>query len=282
MLILTTTSDALRVKLSATVATNQLQCVCAYRDTTATDITPGKQLAETNNTTLTDMVSAPASSTQRIVEYVSVFNRDTASAEVTVSLYNGTTDYTIFKCTLAAGEKLEYQHGSGWQVFTTAGSLKQSLNQGAAPVTSTLNQTILSSNVVNSNVVANTLEDVTGLSISVTAGSKYYFRFFVAYSVGASTTGARYALNGPAISEMSYWYGIPTSATARTLGNYSTYSNPAASTTASGGTLNLVILEGYASFSANGTLQLQHASELSLTSVTTLAGYSFVEWRQLA
>lgn len=284
MIVLNSTSSVLEVKLSASVTTNQLGCYASLRTTYDTgDISPEGLIAPTNNTTTVNIVSAPASGSQKNIDYVSVYNSDTASAEVTISVWNGSIRVTLFKTVLAVGEKLEYVNGIGWQVLTTAGSAKQSINQGTAPVTSGSNITVLASSVTNSNAVANTLEDVTGMSFAVTAGAKYYFRFVIGYTVATTTTGARYALNGPSIAALAYWYGIGTSPTARTVGQYSTYGNPATSVASSAATgLNMVILEGFYSPSANGSLQLQAASEVAATAVTTEAGYSFVEWRQLA
>lgn len=281
MLILTSTSDALRVKLSATVTTNQLQCVCAYRDTTATDITPGNQLTVSDNTTQTSIVSSPASGTQRIIEYVSVFNTDTASAEVTISAYDGTNYFTLFKCTLAPGEKLEYQHGSGWQVFTTTGSLKQSLNQGAAPVTSGDSISVLASDVTNNNATANTIADVTGLSFAVTSGNTYYFRFVIRYTSAAATTGSRWSISGPTFTELAYRADTALAATTGTIGNNVDYDLPAASNATSASTAgNMVAIFGFITPSANGSVIARFASEVSSSAIVAKAG-SFVQYRQV-
>jgi len=282
MLILTDTDETIQVDLTAAITTNQLQCVASYRDTTATNITAGRQTAATNSTTAVNVVSAPAASTQRLVEYLSVYNSDTASAEVLISLYDGTALFTLFKCVLGVGERLDYQHGQGWQVFANNGAVKTSLNQGTSPVTSGENIAVLASSVVNNNAVANTMEDVTGLSFAVTSGNKYYFRFVIVYSVAATTTGARFSIYTPAATLLTYRYDIPTSATARTLGNYVAVDLPAATTTTSGQITNVVTIEGFIIPSSNGTVIARHASELSATAVTTEGGLSFVSWRQTA
>lgn len=282
MLILKTTSETIRIKLAGAATTTELYCTASFRDTSSTAIAPDSNMVQSNGTTAVNIVDSPASGDKRLIEDMHVFNGDTASAAVTIEKYNGTTAYPIFVATLGVGEKIEYQSGVGFKVLTNNGSVKTSLNQGTSPVTSGENITVLASSVVNNNAVANTMEDVTGLSFSVTSGNKYYFKFTIAYSVAATTTGARFSINTPTFTQLTYRYDTPTSATARTLGNYVTADQPAASTTSSGQTLNVVTIEGFIVPSANGTVIARHASELAATAVTTEGGLSFVSWRQTA
>ncbi len=119
MLILSQTTDNLQVVLAGAVTTNQLNCFASWRDVTTTDYTPGRSVINTNNTTDVDAVAGPAASTQRVVDFVSVYNADTAAAIVTVKFDANGTEYPIVKVTLAAGETLEYVEGSGWSVKST-------------------------------------------------------------------------------------------------------------------------------------------------------------------
>ena len=45
----------------------------------------------------------------------------------------------------------------------------------------------ITSTVTNNNAVANTLQDVTGLSFNVTAGTRYRFKFVIFYTAAATT-----------------------------------------------------------------------------------------------
>ena len=117
MLVLTETTDNLQVVLGATVTTNQLQCVSSWRDVTTTAYTPGRSVINTNNTTDVSIVAAPSGSTQRVVDFVSVYNADTVNAEVTIKFDANGTEYIIYKATLVTGGRLEYTSENGWQVY---------------------------------------------------------------------------------------------------------------------------------------------------------------------
>ena len=119
MIVLTETTDNLQVVLTGAVTTNQLNCFASWRDVTTTAYTPGRTVVNTNSTTDVNVVAAPAASTQRVVDFISIYNADTAAAVVTVKLDANGTEYPIVKMTLAAGETLEYTDSSGWQVKST-------------------------------------------------------------------------------------------------------------------------------------------------------------------
>jgi len=67
--------------------------------------TEGVNQGTTNNTTAVQMVDNPSSG-NRIVKTITINNKDTASATVTVTLRVSSTDYNIIKVTLAAGDTL--------------------------------------------------------------------------------------------------------------------------------------------------------------------------------
>lgn len=117
MLVLTETTDNLQVVLGDTVTTNQLKCVSSWRDVTTTAYTPGRTVAATNNTTDVNLVAAPASSTQRVIDSVSIYNADTVNATVIVKFDANGTEYILFKTVLVTEGRLEYTSENGWQVF---------------------------------------------------------------------------------------------------------------------------------------------------------------------
>lgn len=117
MLVLTQTTDNLQVVLGATVTTNQLQCVSSWRDITSTPTyTPGRTVVATNNTTDVNVVAAPAASTQRVIDFLSVYNADTASATVAVKLDANGTEYILWKDVLLSGDTLRFIEGAGFLV----------------------------------------------------------------------------------------------------------------------------------------------------------------------
>lgn len=132
MIVLSQTTDKIQVVLAGAITTNQLQCVASWRDITATPTyTAGRSVAVTNNTTDVDLIAAPGASTQRIVDRISIYNADTASATVTVKYDANGTDYIIWKGTLATGEKAEFDNAGGWSKVSASGAVVTSGIAGA-------------------------------------------------------------------------------------------------------------------------------------------------------
>ena len=130
MLKLDQTTRKLQAVLSGAVTTNQLPCMVSYSDDNGTTYVGGTQLTNTNSTTAVDICAAPAASTVRDIDYLSIRNRDTAAATVTVMLDDNGTDYEIVKAALAVGDQLIYTHGDGWRVVDADGNLKTSATGG--------------------------------------------------------------------------------------------------------------------------------------------------------
>lgn len=290
MIILTETTDNLQVVLGGAITTNQLRCYATWRDVTTSTYTPGRTVTNTNSTTDVDVVEAPASSTQRVVDTLTIYNADTANAVVTVKFDANGTEYELIKVTLAPQERLEYVEGQGFSVYTTAGALKNSLNQGNNATSSSLSTTVLGGDVTNNNASANTIADITGLSFAVNSGNTYYFKFIIWYTAAATTTGARFSINGPTNSLLGYRTssGLSAAATAGTDVftdvNVAAYDSPAASNasspTATSGQANIAILEGLITPTANGSVIARFASEVSSSAIVAKAG-SVVYYQQV-
>lgn len=124
MIVLSATTRKIQVVLGGVVATNQAQCYAAWRDITTTTYVPGDAVVLTNNTTDVDLVAAPASSTQRVIDRISVFNNDSATITVRVKLDVSGTDTILARAVLAVNELLEFSEGSGWRVLTADGAVK--------------------------------------------------------------------------------------------------------------------------------------------------------------
>ena len=282
MIILTNSTDKITAKLGGAVTTNQMRTFASYRDTTTTSITPGRNATTTNGATSIDIVGAPVASTQRIIDYISVFNNDTVNQTLSIYFSDNGTLYELFVATLAPQEKVEFQEGQGWRVMTTAGSVKTSLNQGNNPISSTMQVVTLGSDQVNNNATANTMQDVTGLSFAVTAGNRYYFKFVINYSSAATTTGSRWSINGPSLTSLCYMseYSLTTTTSTRNA-TVVGYDLPAASSASSAQLLgNNAIIEGYIIPAADGTVIARFASEVLSSAITAKAG-SVLYWQQL-
>lgn len=276
MLILTNTTDNLQVVLDSAITTNELSCYASFRVTTTTGITPQRSVLSTNGTTPVNIVGSPSASTERVLDYLSVYNIDVASAVVNVILNDNGTPFVLFRCTLGVGEKLEYVDGTGFRVMANTGSVKTSVNQGSSPVDFSFSQVVLPSNV---STTINANSDITGLSFPVVAGSMYYYRFTIIYNSGATATGSRFTINGPSTSILGFLAEVSQSATARTITNTNIYGQPGATNTASAVTNgNIALITGFVNPSVNGDIQAQFASETPGTAITALAG-SFVDYK---
>jgi hypothetical protein len=130
-MILDSASKTIQISLSSSVSATQLACIAAWADITATSFTAGSSDTQTNGTSVVSLVGAPATSTQRQIKYLSVYNADTASATVTITLNDSSTLRPIIKVTLLPGYSLQFRE-SGWQVFDTFGSQLQTSQVSAA------------------------------------------------------------------------------------------------------------------------------------------------------
>lgn len=275
MIILSETTDNLQVVLGGAITTNQLQCFTAWRDRTSTTFVAGRTVTNTNNTTDVNLAVAPAASTQRVIDYISIYNNDTVNATVTVKLDANGTEYILFKVTLAATEKIEYHEGQGFKVIASTGAVKQSINQGANASSSGLTAVVLGSDVTNNNAVANTIADVTGLSFSVTNGKTYYFKFIIWYTAAATTTGSRWGVNcsaGTAATlSLTSEYTLTTTTSTRNA-NIQAFDSPAASNATSVVAMNKAMIEGIFTANADGTFIARFASEVANSAIVAKAG----------
>jgi len=120
MIVLDTTSKSITVVMSGAPATTNPHYTTAYADNNGTSFTEGASDGTLNGTTAVTVVSAPASSTRRIVNTITVENTDTAAVTITVGYVNGANTRTLAKVTLQVGDTWTT---SG--AYDTNGNLKQ-------------------------------------------------------------------------------------------------------------------------------------------------------------
>ena len=270
MIILSNTTDSLQVVLASAITTNQLRCYVAYRDTTATTITPNRAVADTNSTTPVTLLSAPAASQQKIVDYLSIYNSDTANAVVTVYINSSSVTYKLLETTLEVGEKIEFQEGSGFRCLTSNGSLKIADNQGVQAISNTVNSTIISSNVANSAIA---YANVTGLQFAMTAGETYWFKFYIAVITNSQARGFRYAVNSSATaSYLSYMRMWATNVNANAFYISKDYDSAEAASFTSVVAGSMVTMEGIITASTSGNLIARFGSSIAGNLMTTRAG----------
>lgn len=123
MIILSETTDNLQVVLGGNITTNQLQCYTAWRDRTSTTFVAGRTVVTTNNTTDVNLAGSPAASTQRIIDYISIYNADTVQQLIVVKIDANGTEYILHRDYLEAGKTLYFIEGTGF--FSSGASEKQ-------------------------------------------------------------------------------------------------------------------------------------------------------------
>ena len=178
---------------------------------------------------------------------------------------------------------------TGWVAATFGGGgiSQQTLNDTAAAIRSAIpaipsggvTRVLLPANVVNNNGTANTLADVTGLTFPVVAGTRYSFKVVVVYTSAATTTGSRWTVNGPAVTDISYRSTYNTTAAAATINTLGAYNLPSACNASSVTTNNRAVIEGEILPSANGSVQVRFASEISASAITAIGGRSYLEYQ---
>jgi len=120
------TLDATTKSLELTTSsTADIDWAVSYVDMTTSAFTPADSQGTINTVGTTQIVAAPASSTQRGVKSISVFNRHASTANtVTVKKDVSGTEYHLFKATLSAGESLQWTDGCEWSVYDATGDKK--------------------------------------------------------------------------------------------------------------------------------------------------------------
>jgi len=124
MIYLDATNRKLEIVLAGAITTNQLDVVVCFKDIPARtkpsyeDYLGATTVTNTNNTTDVTICAAPsAAGTVRDVSMINVYNKDTASATVTIKIDIAGTEYILVKQVLLTTETLHYDSSSGWQVI---------------------------------------------------------------------------------------------------------------------------------------------------------------------
>jgi len=123
-MILDSTLRKLQVVLTTAQTTAPMSVVVDWVDNTITTFTPGVTPSLTNGTSAVDILAAPAASTQRKVNGITISNRDTVSKVVQVYLNDNGTQYSLTSSTLGVGETLGYTDTQGWYTIDTSGARK--------------------------------------------------------------------------------------------------------------------------------------------------------------
>ncbi len=121
MILLTSTSDIIRVVTGAAVST--IGAHASWVDNNAGTITPGRTNTAITTATTTTVVGSPAASTQRNLKMLVISNNHASSAcPVTVQHFDGTTSIDLQAVTLLAQESLVLTEEGEWYHYDATGA----------------------------------------------------------------------------------------------------------------------------------------------------------------
>jgi hypothetical protein len=121
MLLLTSTSDIIRVVTGTAVSTITVHA--SWVDNASGTITPGRTNTNITTATTTTIVASPGASTQRNVKTIGITNNNAStSTTVTVQHFDGTTSTDLMGVTLLPGENLYLLEDGDWQHHNAQGA----------------------------------------------------------------------------------------------------------------------------------------------------------------
>jgi len=216
-----------------------------------------------------NVLSATKWTTPRTINGVSV----DGTANVTVTAAGSTLSDTV---TVAKGGTGLTALGTALQVLRTNAAANAA--EWATPAGGANYRTLVTlGGDVTDSAGASTYVDCTGLSFAVTSGTRYHFYAQIWYTSAANTTGSKWAINGPAATNMAYKSTYTLAATTVTTNFAAAYDIPTTANATSLTTTNTAILEGTILPSANGTVIVRFATEVDTSAVVCKAG-STLEW----
>ncbi len=104
VLVLDSTSKSITGVLSGAATTTNPDFVTSYADSTATTFVEGANDGAFNGTTPITIATAPGASTRRVIKDLTICNRDTVAATITLNYINGANTRQVWKETLQAGD----------------------------------------------------------------------------------------------------------------------------------------------------------------------------------
>ena len=281
---LTSTSDLVRVVTNMAV---NVDVHASWIDIDATTTTPGRTNTLISTATTTTIVASPASSTYRTVKTVTIRNRSTTSAvNATVIHSDGTNVPELVKATLSPGDALCYDEHRGWFVRDQlyGRDLMVIDRVAGSQAVGDTRVTVLDRDVTNNCATADQMQSIPGLEMQVQAGGQtYYFRAFIQYTSAATTTGARFSIQGESVQvTMMYRWEASLTTTTKTNGEgFTGYDSPSAangSTAATGA--NTAIVEGFiVTTRQDSSIKVRVGSEVAGSAITVKAG-SYILWQR--
>lgn len=204
MILLTSTSDVIRVVTGSAVSTITVHA--SWVDNASGTITPGRTNTNITTAATTTVVASPGASTQRNVKTIAVTNNNaSASCQVTVQHFDGTTSTDLMGVTLLAGENLYLLEDGDWQHHNSQGAEYAY----TAPAPGTLGPTgAIAETFPRTFAVANSAIGASGTlflqSIFLTAGQVVSnIGMISATTAAATTTNLQFGLYSSALVKLA-------------------------------------------------------------------------------
>ena len=174
MIALTNTARQLELDL-ASASSVALDIVVTFNDIRYADQTKnvGTTLSSSNGVTDVIITAAPPSGVLRVIESISVCNRDNTATETVRVYYDESgTESDIIQADLSGGDQLYYDDNNGWKALNSLGSLKQTVVvSGSINSFETIAVSGQSNVVADSSTDTLTLANGAGIAITTTAGT---------------------------------------------------------------------------------------------------------------
>lgn len=280
MLILKSTSDIVRMTNGSAGELN-VSASMMETDNSAPpvvqDIPDPTQLGAITTATTTTICAAPASNKRRNVKTIVVTNPSaTVNQAIVIERYDGSTAAQIWGGTLLTGETLVMDESGTWSHYDANGGLYAATPKLDVCLRVTADQAF----------AVTSLADITDLSVTpLKNGKKYAFDACIFTTNNASTTGSRFAINGPAATTIVVGENgaVTNSATAGTsgLGTASALATNIVAQTTGQTAVGMHRIAGYYEPSADGTFALQCSSEVAVASGVVVKKGSWLRIREL-
>lgn len=240
MIVLDATTDSIQIKLSSSVAANNLEWTSSYLDVTTTTYTPGSSGGTVSGTSYVTAISAPSGSHQIQAKQITVFNADTSPATVWIVKTTSGPNYRVLcKVTLQVNYTLQYSDGEGFSILSGNGGIchnntpimsvsvgSQSISSGTLSFANSNNVTIemtnssqISMSYDNRTITASFWQapwfqlNANAANTAVTAGANLSLnRFFLPYDINVTRIDflAHVSAGGSQRGSISYNAGIYT------------------------------------------------------------------------
>ena len=113
-MIILTPGDFVKAQLQNGCATETVDIVSSWRDITVDTYSAGRFATFISGTAAISVVDSPVASTQRVVDHISIFNKDSAENVITVSQQIAGSAYILWRGNLSSGWSARYIESAGW------------------------------------------------------------------------------------------------------------------------------------------------------------------------